>query len=116
MTTRHALVPSDSIINGDAPGFDLELTGGTISDKPTAPEPRPLHQIAFDIRMHWPKVNFAAQPYLDALRDLDSIDDMYICDTGRSIVAYFLSNATSWRGEDARRIKAELKAMQKATA
>lgn len=27
----------------------------------------------------------------------------------RSIVLYFLSNATTWRGDDARRIKAELK-------
>ena len=27
------------------------------------------------------------------------------------IVRYFLSNATTWRGEDARRIKAELKAL-----
>jgi len=29
------------------------------------------------------------------------------------IVRYFLSNATTWRGETARRIKAELKQMLK---
>ena len=34
-------------------------------------------------------------------------------DDGGSIVLYFLSNATTWRGEDARRIKAELKSLLK---
>jgi hypothetical protein len=32
-------------------------------------------------------------------------------DSAESIVAYFLSNAATWRGADARRIKAELKAL-----
>ena len=30
-----------------------------------------------------------------------------------SIVTYFLANATYWRGEDAKRIKTELKSMIK---
>jgi hypothetical protein len=30
-------------------------------------------------------------------------------DDAKSIVSYFLCNATTWRGEDARRIKKELK-------
>jgi hypothetical protein len=38
-------------------------------------------------------------------------DEMYGYDTGKSVVLYFLSNATSWRGEVARRVKAELKSM-----
>ena len=73
--------------------------------------PRPLHVIARDIENTWPAVNYAARPYLDAMRELNAITDNYIFDTGRSIVAYFLGNARSWRGEDARRIKAELKAL-----
>jgi hypothetical protein len=32
-------------------------------------------------------------------------------DTGKSIVLYFLSNAGTWRGETAKRVKAELKKM-----
>ena len=74
---------------------------------------RRLYQIAEEIRRDWKKVYFGAVPYLDALGDLDSIDDNYGEDSGRSIVAYFLSNATTWRGPEAVRIKTELKAMLK---
>ena len=72
---------------------------------------RPLYTIAADIRSDWKKVNYAAVPYLDAMQQLNSIDDNFILDSARSIVRYFLSNARSWRGEKAREIKAELKAM-----
>lgn len=74
---------------------------------------RPLYEIAAEIRRTWKPVNYAARPYLDALGSLDSITDAYGYDDGRSIVSYFLSNATTWRGDDARRIKAELKALLK---
>lgn len=70
---------------------------------------RPLRKIAADIRKNWPKVNYAAKPYLDAMAQLDSIDDTYYCDSAKSVVLYFLCNAGTWRGEDAKRIKAELK-------
>lgn len=73
---------------------------------------RPIYTIAADIRAHWPRVNYAAAPYLDAMQSLNRITDNYYLDPGRSIVAYFLGNATTWRGEDARRIKAELKALK----
>ncbi|ACE80011.1 hypothetical protein KI248_gp15 [Mycobacterium phage Phaded] len=79
----------------------------------TTTETRPLHVIADDIRRTWPKMYFGAQPYWQAMRDLSSINDSYGCDSAKSIVLYFLSNASTWRGEDARRIKAELKAMVK---
>lgn len=72
---------------------------------------RPLHVIASDIRANWPKVNYAAKPYLDAMRGLESMADKYGFDDARSIVLYFLGNAASWRGEKAKAIKAELKAM-----
>ena len=79
---------------------------------PTTTTTRPLHVIAAEIRRDWgAKVNFAARPYLDAMRGMDAVTDRYGMDSGRSIVAYFLSNASTWRGETAKRVKAELKAM-----
>jgi hypothetical protein len=74
---------------------------------------RPLSQIASEISRDWRPVNYAAKPYLDAMYSLDSVKDNYGMDSGYSIVAYFLSNATTWRGETAKRIKTELKAMLK---
>ena len=72
---------------------------------------RPLSTIAREIRATWPKVYFGAVPYLQAMAQLGSVDDKYGLDDARSIVNYFLANAGTWRGDDARRIKAELKAM-----
>jgi len=69
-----------------------------------------ISEIARVIRKDWgSKVNFAAKPYLEAMRELNSIEDMYFMDSGRSVVSYFLSNAAQWRGERARAVKAELK-------
>lgn len=72
---------------------------------------RPLHEIARDIRRDWKNVHFAAVPYLQAMSQLDSVNDSYFEDDGASIVRYFLSNSNSWRGPVAKEIKAELKAM-----
>lgn len=73
---------------------------------------RPLSVIAAEIRKDWKNVNYAAKPYLDAMSSLNSINDSYGMDSGKSIVLYFLSNASSWRGEVAKRVKAELKKMK----
>ena len=70
---------------------------------------RPLYKIARDIYQAWPKVNYAAKPYLEAMRDLSSIDDKYGDDSARSIVLYFLSNASSFKGDQAKALKLELK-------
>ena len=51
-----------------------------------------------------------AGAYLEPMTTLDTVHDTYGMDSGRSIVMYALSNLSAWRGEDARRIKAELKA------
>lgn len=78
---------------------------------------RPLYKIAEDIRKNWrrkdgtPSVYFGAVPYLEAMESLDSKDDMYGLDSARDIVMYFLSNASTFRGPEAKRIKAELKEM-----
>lgn len=74
---------------------------------------RPLYTIAREIRDDWKKVSPCAAPYLSAMSYIASVDDNYYYDSGRSIVYYFLANAGTWRGETAKRIKAELKAMIK---
>ena len=71
---------------------------------------RPLYTIAREIKKDWgTKVNYGAVPYLDAMSSLDKITDNYGMDSAKSIVLYFLSNATTWRGDKAKEIKAELK-------
>ncbi|NBT30386.1 MAG: hypothetical protein EBT13_00380 [Rhodobacteraceae bacterium] len=70
---------------------------------------RPLRTIALDIRRDWKNVNGAAAPYLDAMECLLGINDTYYYDSARDIVSRFLVNAGAWRGETARRIKAELR-------
>ncbi len=72
-----------------------------------------ISDIALIISNDWAKVHVAARPYLNAMFNLDSIKDMYYADTGRSIVLYFLNNATSWKGDTAKAVKAELKARLK---
>jgi hypothetical protein len=72
---------------------------------------RSLNEIAMEIWDDWKPVNYAAKPYLDAMGSLDKITDSYINDPGSSIVAYFLSNARSWKGPKAKAIKDELKKM-----
>ena len=70
---------------------------------------RPLKKIAQEIAADWKKPHFGAVPYLDAMKTLDTINDNYFFDSGKSIVLYFLANAGTWKGETARRIKKELK-------
>lgn len=77
----------------------------------TSTTTRPLHLIALEVRADWKKVYFGAEPYLQAMSRLDKITDMYGMDSADSIVRYFLSNATTWRGPVARVVKAELKSM-----
>ena len=80
---------------------------------------RPLYVIANEIRKDWKKsvsgtdLNYAAKPYLEAMESLNSINDRYFEDSGKSIVAYFLSNASSYRGPTAKAIKKELNSMLK---
>lgn len=72
---------------------------------------RPLHVIAQEIRDDWGAPYFGAVPYLRAMACLNTMRDQYGADSAVSIVAYFLSNANTWRGPVARRVKAELKAL-----
>lgn len=78
---------------------------------------RPLDTIAAEIHADWgSKLSPHAKPYVDAMYHLTSINDKYIHDDGRDVVLRFLVNASYWKGETARRIKAELKDMLTATA
>jgi hypothetical protein len=77
----------------------------------TEPAVRPLHHIHDDIVKHWPEPYFGAVPYITAMRYLGTMTDSYGEDPASDIVMYFLVNAKNWRGEHARRIKAELKSM-----
>jgi hypothetical protein len=104
----------------DAVAFDSLLN--TSSDHPSMDTctsfaaPRPLFDIARDILRLWrdkkgvPAISYAAKPYLDAMLSVRTTADMYGYDSAASIVRYFLSNASSWRGPDAVRIKNELRA------
>ena len=57
----------------------------------------------------WKIVNYAAKPYLMAMNELKTINDKVGFDNGASIVRYFLSNASSYRGDVARAVKIELR-------
>ena len=74
---------------------------------------RPLDVIAREIKADWTKPYFGAVPYLDAMSQLSDISQPYYYDSGASVVMYFLANASTWRGETARKIKTELKAQLK---
>ena len=88
-----------------------------MSDSPAEGVPaerhRPLYIIAADIRANWAKPYFGAIPYIFALRHLNQISEPYGLDSGVSCVAYFLANAQTWRGPEARRIKQELREILK---
>jgi hypothetical protein len=88
---------------------------------------RPLSQIAREIRTsmmdqaskaktrgphsNWRNKFYAAVPYLDAMLQLQSLRDTYGSENAHSIVSYFLCNVSNWQGPEARRLKAELRAM-----
>jgi len=72
---------------------------------------RTLREIAAEIYTDWKRPYFGAVPYMKAMHQLESINDNYIADSGKTVVNYFLANAGTWRGDVARRIKKELKDM-----
>ena len=79
----------------------------------TQVKPASPREIAYAIESDWKNVSPYAQPYLQAMKELDSVDSPYFADSGASVIMYFLANAASYRGEGARAYKALLKAMVK---
>ena len=75
---------------------------------------RPLYEIAQEIRKDWNATSkngiyFGAVPYLDAMSSLDKPTEKYGYDSGKSIILYFLGNASTYKGAKAKELKAELK-------
>lgn len=86
----------------------------------TATQTRPLYEIASDIiddlRAQYagkpdPRWWAYASPYVLPMLELDRITDNYYYDSADSVVMYALANLQQWKGDNARKIKAELKAM-----
>lgn len=70
-----------------------------------------IAQIAEEVKKHIDSTRQTAVhalPYLVAMRTMKSINDKYYLDEGKSIVAYFLSNAQSLKGGEMPAIKKEL--------
>ncbi len=73
--------------------------------------PRQLNEIADEIYANWKDPYFGAVPYIAAMRCLTDMSSVCGVENASSIVAYFLANAQTWRGEVARRVKKELNSM-----
>ena len=108
--------------NNDAEAFVLEetipqeqtmTTTTTTTTTTETTTTRPLYVIAAEIKRDWAKPYFGAVPYLDAMRHLNAIDELYYNDEASDVVSYFIANAGTWKGDTARRVKAELRAMLK---
>lgn len=76
---------------------------------------RTFSEVAREIRAKWSKPYFGAVPYLDALAEVHTSDKnaQYLFEQVKDIVPYLLCNMDTFRGADARRLKAELKDMIK---
>lgn len=78
------------------------------------PLERPLYEVTREIirdhQLQGKGLYFGAVPYVEAMKSLDKLEDHFFEDSGRDIVIYALSNLATWRGETARRVKAELNA------
>lgn len=82
---------------------------------------RPLYEIAEEIineahsykkkKGKAPSWWYYASAYVEPMLTLRTINEMYFADTAHSVVSYALANLGTWRGEKARQIKAELKAL-----
>ena len=68
-----------------------------------------INGLAEEIKKDWKNVNFGAKPYLEAMLEIRRITDSYYQDSAKSVVLYFLANASTWKGETAKVVKTELK-------
>lgn len=75
---------------------------------------RKIREIANDIAADYARqgkpVHPFAAPYVDAMLTMDSVGDTYGAESGEYVILYGLHNLSGWRGETARKCKAELKA------
>ena len=68
-----------------------------------------VSEIAHAIAKDWQNISPYAKDYLNAMKDIRNINDSYYADSAKTVVLYFLANAGSYRGENARTYKALLK-------
>ena len=72
-----------------------------------------VSEIAHAIAKDWQNISPYAKDYLEAMKDIQDINGSYYADSAKSVVMYFLANASSYRGDNARAYKALLKDMVK---
>ena len=77
--------------------------------------PRSLGEIALEIERECGDKRWYvyAEAYVTPMKSLNTITDQYYADSADNIVRYALANLGSWRGETARRVKAELQELLK---
>ena len=72
-----------------------------------------VSEVAHAIAKDWQNISPYAKDYLEAMKDIQDINGSYYADSAKSVVMYFLANASSYRGDNARAYKALLKDMVK---
>lgn len=72
-----------------------------------------VSEIAHAIARDWQTINPYANEYLNAMKEITDINGSYYADNAKSVVMYFLANAGTYRGDNARTYKALLKGMIK---
>lgn len=76
---------------------------------------RLIKEIANEILKEWKNpseyARMYAWPYLKAMTTLNTVKDKYYLEDGDEIILRFLTNAGSFKGEAARRLKKELKSL-----
>ena len=72
-----------------------------------------VSEIAHAIAKDWKNISPYAKDYLDAMKEIRDIEGAYYADSAKGVVLYFLANASTYRGDNARAYKALLKGMVK---
>lgn len=72
-----------------------------------------VSEIAHAIAKDWQNISPYAKDYLNAMKTIENIDGAYYAESAKSVILYFLVNANTYRGENARAYKALLKKMVK---
>lgn len=79
-----------------------------------APLTRPIREIAAEIKADFhakgKPVYWSAAPYVQAMFSLETMQDHFYEDDAASVLTYAVSNLSTWRGETAKRVKAEINA------
>lgn len=82
-------------------GDDPSDIGAPDKPKPLTDQEKTIGAIANEIRRELGRqkqqIYFGAAPYLSAMSGMDSLDDNYGQDSGRSVVNYFMANAAQIR-------------------